>query len=74
MTTEGGAFKKKRETKHSGEYKPQKKRKNKTKKNQKKNRDPNPRQALNLFFLHTFLQRYELTTTNKKTTPTTSAM
>jgi hypothetical protein len=39
MMTEGGASKK-NETKHSGEYKPPKKRKNKTKKNQKtKNTD-----------------------------------
>jgi Pyruvate/2-oxoacid:ferredoxin oxidoreductase delta subunit len=48
--TEGGASKKEKETEHSGEYKPPKKRKNKTKKNQKKEPKPKSTQSLKHFF------------------------
>jgi hypothetical protein len=72
MMTEGGASKKTKETKHSGEYKPPKKRKNKTKeKPKKKKAKPKSTQSLKPFFscIH-FLQRYELITTNKQTNNT----
>jgi hypothetical protein len=73
MMTEGGASKKTKETKHSGEYKPPKKRKNKTKEKPKKKKKAKPKstQSLKPFFscIH-FLQRYELITTNKQTNNT----
>jgi hypothetical protein len=53
MMTEGGASKKTKETKHSGEYKPPKKRKNKTKekpKKKKKKTKPKSTQSLKPFF------------------------